>query len=252
MSNAPRLSALVLGLLILAACASAVTAAVPVPPAAPSQAAADQGAGQGPASAAPVVVPAAQTYYVAEGGNDGSDGSSGTPWATLQHAVDGIAPGDTIMVRSGEYEGCRIEQSGTAGAWMTLQAEPGATVRITAPGPNNRHDSNIEVETWEGDGTVAYWVIQGLEVSGAPNWGIDVRGGEEAHTHHVTVRYTVCTTTAWPRRAPASSWPLSTTRSSSTTRATPTGSTASTAATAATARWCAATCCTTTPAAECT
>jgi len=188
MGQVPRLSALVLGLLILAACASAATAAVQISPPASSPAAAGRGAGQGPASGAPVVAPAAEAYYVAEGGNDGSDGSSGTPWATLQHAVDSIAPGDIIMVRSGEYEGCRIEQSGTAGAWMTLQAEPGAAVRITAPGPNNRHDSNIEVETWEGDGTVSYWVIQGLEVSGAPSWGIDIRGGEGAPTHHITVR----------------------------------------------------------------
>jgi hypothetical protein len=122
-------------------------------------------------------------------GDDGNDGSTDYPWATLQHAVESVAPGDTIMVREGEYVGCRIEQSGTAGAWMTLQADPGAAVQLTAPGPDNAHNSIIEVETWEGAGTVAYWIIQGFEVSGASGWGIDVRGNETAHTHHVTVRY---------------------------------------------------------------
>jgi len=151
-------------------------------------------AGQAPApgagTAGPATVPAqaGPTYYVAMGGDDGNDGSAAHPWATVQHAVDSVAPGDTIVVRAGEYVGCRIERSGTADAWITLQAEAGAAVRITAPGPNNRHDSDIEVETWEGDGTVAYWVIQGFDVSGAPGWGIDVRGGETAHTHHITVR----------------------------------------------------------------
>jgi parallel beta-helix repeat protein len=182
MGKTPRLSSLVLGLLILAACASAATATGPGSPALLS-----------PATVAPIqpplpqtlaAGPAAQTYYVAMGGDDGNDGSAGTPWATLQHAVDSIAPGDTIMVRAGEYQGCRIEQSGTASAWMTLQAEPGATVRVTSPGPNNQHESNVEVETWEGDGIVAYWVIQGLEVSGASRYGIDVRG-----SHDIAIRY---------------------------------------------------------------
>jgi hypothetical protein len=145
-----------------------------------------------PPIVAPTQPPPAQagtTYYVAMGGADGADGSTDHPWATLQHAVDSVAPGDTIVVREGEYVGCRIERSGTAGAWITLQAEAGATVQITAPGLGNAHNSNIEVETWEGDGTVAYWIIQGLEVSGAPSWGIDIRASESAHTHHVIVRY---------------------------------------------------------------
>lgn len=132
---------------------------------------------------------AGRIYYVAVDGSDSGDGSAAHPWATLQHAVESVAPGDAIVVGEGEYAGCRIERSGTAAAWITLQAAAGAAVRITTPGPNNRHGSNIEVETWAGEGTVAYWILQGLEVSGAPGWGIDVRGNETAPSHHIVVRY---------------------------------------------------------------
>jgi parallel beta-helix repeat protein len=90
----------------------------------------------------------------------------------------------------GNYEGLRIERSGTDGAWITLQAAPGARVVIDAPGPNNRHESNIEVETWEGDGVVAYWIIEGLAVTNAPAGGIDLRGSAEAKAHHFVVRHT--------------------------------------------------------------
>jgi parallel beta-helix repeat protein len=171
-------------------------------PVATATASASPGEPASPATAAPVqLAPTAAgetpdaplspnaTYYVAPPptGDDGNDGSAGSPWATLQHAVDTVQPGDTILVQSGTYAGARIEQSGTEGAWITLQAAPGAAVLVNTPGPNNAHDSNIEIETWEGDGTVSYWVIAGLEVAGAPSWGIDSRGNDVAKNHHINI-----------------------------------------------------------------
>ena len=91
--------------------------------------------------------PAATTFFVAPDGNDGNPGSSAAPWRTLQHAVDTAAPGDTIAVRAGTYAGARIERSGTAQAWLTLRAVTGQAVIIDRPGPNNRHGSNLELET---------------------------------------------------------------------------------------------------------
>jgi hypothetical protein len=129
---------------------------------------------------------ASSTYWVDPGGTDGGPGSQAQPWRTLQHAVDRVDPGDTIIVRGGTYAGMRIERPGAPGAWITLSAEPGAIV--DRPGPDNRHDSNVELETWDGPGTVSYWVIEGLEVKDAPNWGIDVRGSEDSHSHHITIR----------------------------------------------------------------
>jgi parallel beta-helix repeat protein len=126
--------------------------------------------------------------YVSPNGSDANDGSQAAPWMTIQEAVDNANPGDVIQIAAGTYVGARIERSGTANDWITLTAEPGATVLINAPGPNNQHDSNLEIETWNGNGVVAYWIIDGLEVANAPNWGIDIRGNSSNHSHHFVVR----------------------------------------------------------------
>src|SRR5258707_5058330 len=92
----------------------------------------------------------AATFYVATNGNDTFNGSSANPWATLQHAVETIAPGDTILVRSGTYAGCRIRNSGSVSLPKTLARDTGATVVINTPGPQNSHTSLIEIENGSG------------------------------------------------------------------------------------------------------
>jgi parallel beta-helix repeat protein len=115
-----------------------------------------------------------ETYYIAPNGNDLCDGSSTAPWATLQHAVEAIAPGDTIRVRSGTYAGCRIRHSGTRVAPKILAREAGATVVVNTPGPQNDHHSLIEIEN--GSGTeVTDWIVDGLEIANSPHHGIDIR-----------------------------------------------------------------------------
>jgi hypothetical protein len=113
------------------------------------------------------------TYYVGTQGNDNNPGTSQSPWATLQHAVDTIAPGDTILVTSGTYVGCRIGMPGTPSSPKILEAAPGAAVLINAPGPDNKHNSIIEVENFSL--TMTDWAIAGFEVANSPNYGIDVR-----------------------------------------------------------------------------
>jgi parallel beta-helix repeat protein len=113
------------------------------------------------------------TYYVAAGGSDGNTGSSTAPWATLQHAVEMIGPGDTILVGSGTYAGARIEKSGLATARKRLKADTGAQVLLNAPGTKNKHNSILEVENFSG--TVSYWVIDGFEIANSPRYGVDVR-----------------------------------------------------------------------------
>src|SRR5262249_41085056 len=125
-------------------------------------------------------------FYVAPTGSDNNPGTSAAPWATLQHAVDSINPGDNIEVESGTYQGCRIGNSGTAAAPCTLEAAAGASVVINAPGAGNKHGSDVEVENFSG--TVSYWNIKGLEVTGAPtNAGIDIRV-----TTYITVQSCYC------------------------------------------------------------
>jgi parallel beta-helix repeat protein len=124
----------------------------------------------------------AATYYVATNGNDTFNGSSSAPWATLQHAVETIAPGDTILVRSGTFAGCRIRNSGTAAAPKTLARDAGAAVVVNVPGPQNSHSSLIEIENGSGS-EVTDWVVDGLEVASSPHHGIDLR-----ITNRITIR----------------------------------------------------------------
>ncbi|WP_437854676.1 right-handed parallel beta-helix repeat-containing protein [Sorangium sp. So ce363] len=124
----------------------------------------------------------AATYYVdCELGDDAGEGGVDDPWQTLQFAVNNINDGDTIIVRPGLCQGCRIGESGAPGAGRkTLRAEPGVT--IVELGTANRHESHIEVELF--GGTVSHWIIEGFELTGAPRSGVDLRG-----TSDITVRY---------------------------------------------------------------
>jgi len=122
------------------------------------------------------------TYYVDGSGLDSNGGSSGAPWLTIQHAVDTVAAGDTILVRAGTYAGARIELSGQPGLSKTLKAETSGTVILNAPGASQQHNGIIEIENFSG--TVRYWVVDGFEVDGVSKTyrGIDIR-----ETEHVTI-----------------------------------------------------------------
>jgi len=124
---------------------------------------------------------AAAEYYVAPGGDDAASGAIGQPWATLQHAVQTVVPGDTIWVRAGTYPGCRIESACTQALPCALRAYPGEAVLLNAPGPSNRHQSILELESFSG--RVQWWTVEGFEVAGSPRYGVDQR-----NTDHVTVR----------------------------------------------------------------
>lgn len=68
----------------------------------------------------------AANYFVATTGSDAADGSSATPWRTLQKAADTMVAGDTTTVRNGTYvEGALVFNTadGTAGSRITLQAQ---------------------------------------------------------------------------------------------------------------------------------
>ncbi len=129
-------------------------------------------------------------YYVDEAptGDDSNDGSSGSPWATLQYAVETIGNGDTILVQPGTYAGCRIEYSGTAGNPKTLKAETAGTVLLNSLSGEARHSGILEVENYSA--SVEYWTIEGFECDG--NSGsyrpIDVRNSADQQNSHITIR----------------------------------------------------------------
>ncbi len=121
------------------------------------------------------------TYYVAPSGDDGHPGTHVLPWATLQHAVDQAAPGDTILVQAGTYAGCQMRRSGAPDAPCTLKAAPGAKVVVNRLGEQNHRRSIIEVGTHRE--VTSYWVVERLEVVNSPMWGINL-----GRTDYVTVR----------------------------------------------------------------
>ena len=74
------------------------------------------------------------TYYVAINGSDGADGTSARPLATIQRALDrALAPGDTVVVRPGEYfeRGISFRASGSAAQPITLRGDVVNGVRPT-------------------------------------------------------------------------------------------------------------------------
>jgi len=76
------------------------------------------------------------TYHVATSGNDASDGSSATPWRTIQHAVAVVPAGGTVLVHAGVYnEVVTITRSGNATAgYITIASAPGETATLDGTG----------------------------------------------------------------------------------------------------------------------
>src|SRR5688500_9947168 len=105
---------------------------------------------------------AAETYHVAPGGDDGASGAEGAPWATLQHAADSVAAGDTVRVAAGEYQGFYLETSGAAGALITFVAD--GDVRITSDNATTPDGINLE--------GASFVRVEGFTVTGASRAGI--------------------------------------------------------------------------------
>ena len=77
----------------------------------------------------------AATYYVSPTGSDSANGSSSTPWRTIQHAINTAVAGDTVTVENGTYvEAINFTGSGTSGSPITFQAQNkwGAVIAPTA------------------------------------------------------------------------------------------------------------------------
>jgi len=76
------------------------------------------------------------TYYVAPGGSDSNPGTLAEPWATIQHAADTAAAGDTVLARAGVYnEHVAFTNSGSAaGGFITFSNYPGETATVDGTG----------------------------------------------------------------------------------------------------------------------
>ncbi|MCK4744642.1 hypothetical protein KAS41_01110 [Candidatus Parcubacteria bacterium] len=83
------------------------------------------------------------TYHVDKDiGSNSNNGSSGSPWATIQYGVDQLSAGDTLIVHEGATayaEEVDISVAGSSDNWITIQGKSGQAVEIT-------HSSGIGVE----------------------------------------------------------------------------------------------------------
>ncbi|MDQ3983390.1 MAG: hypothetical protein M3271_11990 [Actinomycetota bacterium] len=99
------------------------------------------------------------TYYVAPGGSEAGDGSLDAPWRSLEHALESLTPGDTLLVKDGVYRE-RITQAaispGTAYAPVTVAAYPG-------------DEPVLQGALWLRN--PSHWTIEGLNVTWDPTTG---------------------------------------------------------------------------------
>src|SRR5437899_5568509 len=116
-------------------------------------------------------------FYVAPAGSNANPGTSAAPWQTLQYAAGWVSPGDTVVVRTGDYAGFNLTTSGTASAPIAFQADPGA--RITTRNPVTTDGINLE--------GASYVTIQGFTVINQPRAGI-----RAVTDDHVTIRGNTC------------------------------------------------------------
>jgi parallel beta-helix repeat protein len=102
------------------------------------------------------------TLFVATDGSDANDGTSAAPWRTLQHAANLVNPGDTIIVRAGNYTGFYLDRDGTPADRIAFQAESGVTI-------NQRNATTPDGINLEG---ADFITIEGFNVVGMPRTGI--------------------------------------------------------------------------------
>jgi parallel beta-helix repeat protein len=113
-------------------------------------------------------------YHVAvEGSNSASGESPSAAWATLQHAADQVAAGDTVLVAPGAYEGFYLDTSGSALQPIVFRAETGVVIDR----PNATTPDGINLEG------ASHVTIEGFEVTGAPRAGI-----RSVINEHVVIR----------------------------------------------------------------
>jgi len=72
----------------------------------------------------------AETYYVAEYGDDDNPGTEKLPWESVDKAADTMEAGDTVYVKQGTYSGFDVTESGTADSYISYLAYTGDTPKI--------------------------------------------------------------------------------------------------------------------------
>lgn len=105
---------------------------------------------------------AGRNLYVSMTGNDSNIGSTEHPWATIQHAANQVAPGDTIHVAPGLYSSAvKTQVSGISSAHIRFISDVKWAAKIVA---------GMSYTAWENEGD--YVSIEGFDITGDGNLGI--------------------------------------------------------------------------------
>jgi hypothetical protein len=103
------------------------------------------------------------TYYLdVNTGDDANSGTEDSPWQTFNKAANTLNPGDTVLVKNGNYYKRSVEwyninigRSGAPGAYITYRAYPGHRPRISV-------DTYNGLQIWDAN----YIVVDGFEIVG--------------------------------------------------------------------------------------
>ncbi|MDD4447080.1 MAG: right-handed parallel beta-helix repeat-containing protein [Methanothrix sp.] len=156
----------------------------------------------------------AATYYVAPTGSNENSGGIEEPWATPAYAASQLQPGDTLIIRDGEYvlqdygEDRILPQSGSPEAWITIKGEEGC--RPSLIGTNNLANAidlsavhyvkmeNLEIKS---DGTnpfrdaIACWepasniILRNLYIHHIDEFGINIQDIDGLSLLDSTIEY---------------------------------------------------------------
>lgn len=137
----------------------------------------------------------AATYYVAATGSSNSNnGSEGSPWATIQYAVDQVSAGDSIVVENGSYDPFHVTTHGTNANRIVVQARNRQAVTINGSESYGGRYAGIHI-------TSDYVTIDGFRViaTGSPSSerGIRLSGTDGDIREGVTISNNYVSNAGW-------------------------------------------------------
>lgn len=139
-----------------------------------------------PTSPSPPPDTGPRVLHVSSTGSDGNSGSIASPFGTLRHGISQLRPGDTLLIRAGNYREriFEVDFGRTGSTWgnpISIGAYPGeaVTLQVVAGG-----DNIVRFQ----DGSVSYVVLSNLVLDGTGGMMGDA-GGSLVYTgrssHHI-------------------------------------------------------------------
>jgi len=109
-------------------------------------------------------------YAVAPWGDDNNAGFLESPWKTLQHSVEQLAPGASLLIREGTYkEDVFFKKSGTGDNPIVLKAPRGETALLDGSGAGGKYGFNFAFG-------VSFVTLSGLQIKGFQGSGVVLWG----------------------------------------------------------------------------